>query len=70
MWVFTVFISLSRFTLLNKQKNGQTMKEEIVCLTEIMDGKSICADVSYKWHIIVYKHLEDLPDTSLSFTNL
>ena len=46
------------------------MKEEILCLTEIMDWKSIYADVSYKWHITVYKHLEDLPDTSLSFTNL
>ena len=39
------------------------MKEEILCLTEIMDRKSICTDVSYKWRIIVYKHLEDLPDT-------
>ena len=33
------------------------MKEEILCLTEIMDRKSICADVSYKWRITVYKHL-------------
>ena len=39
------------------------MKEEILCLTEIMDRKSICTDISYKWRIIVYKHLEDLPDT-------
>jgi len=42
----------------------------IMCLTKIMDQKSISADVSYKWRITVYKHLEDLPDSSLPLTNL
>ena len=60
-WNVHFFVSF--YSLKQTKKNSQTMKEEILCLTEIMDRKSICTDVSYKWRIIVYKHLEDLPDT-------
>ena len=59
----------SYVSLLNKHQNLSDHERENLMLNQNYGTKGGSLDVSYKGRITVYKHLEDLPDTSWSFTN-
>ena len=59
----------SYVSLLNKHQNLSDYGRENLMLNQNYGTKDGSLDVSYKGRITVNKHLEDLPDTSWSFTN-
>ena len=66
---------MSHFPLLNKHhKPTEHERDNLECdrnyLKLWIERHSVSVDVSYEGRMTVYKHLQGLPDASLSFTNL
>ena len=66
-----IYISLSHFVLLNKHhKLWPRERKHPVWPKLWTERHSVSVDLRFERRITVYKHLEGLPDTCLSFTNL
>ena len=66
---------MSHFPLLNKHhKPTDHERDNLECDRNYLklwtERHSVSVDVSYMGRMTVYKHLQGLPDASLSFTNL
>ena len=59
----------SYVSLLNKHQNLSDHERENLVLNQNYGTKDGSVDTSYTGRMTVYKHLEDLPDTSWTFTN-